>query len=101
MNNEQIDLMINSLKEIKKLNKKRERLSSVYNSENVTQKRLMLVSNDITYTNHYKEEEIFKLHTLIVKNKLANPFNDNYYKDTTFEPSCFHKYTVKRPHPLK
>jgi len=62
---------------------------------------MMAISTDITYTGHYIEEEIFKLHTLIVKNKIANPFNDNYYKDTTFEPSCFHKYTVKRSHPLK
>ena len=95
-----IDLMIKSLQEIKKQIKKRDKLSERA-LKDITPKRRQAISCDVTYCGHYIEEETFRLHTLIVKNNIANPFDDEYYQDVFFEPSPFHKYTCKRPHPLK
>lgn len=80
--------------------KKQQRLREK-NTDGMTPKARSNHDANLAYQNKDVANCIFDLHTEIVKAGVCKPCEDEWYKDVTFEPSAFHRYTLKRPHPLK
>jgi hypothetical protein len=83
---------IKILQELNKLDEKAKKREHQYSMQNCTQARMQKLSADASWDGMERQKLEHRLHVAMVDLQIVKPEAEDYYENSFFRPSYFHKY---------